>query len=248
MSTHPVLAAHPRWQEHQAKVAGLRRREESIRKQVLAAQGEAEKKRQAHSAAFAKAVQTGGILPSEPLPMSDGYDRALAMLRQEDESLRAEGEAVMGEIAPELEEATRDRNRVAMTQVAKEGKTLERLRDEIQQNLRFVAEVRASVDRANPGDVVRPSLAARTRTALTYDELLAFAEFDGDPLAPEPLPPSAGRVVPDDGKDEMIMMRRHNRQFTVQQQVKTFGLDTAGAFGAPPAMPPPRSAPWPGEI
>ncbi|MHB8185892.1 MAG: hypothetical protein ACYDDU_07345 [Dermatophilaceae bacterium] len=243
MSTHPVLAAHPRWQEHEAKVAELRVREESIRKQVLAASALAEEKRQAHNVAFAKAVSTGGILPSEPPAIPAGFDRALQMLRLEADALRSAGEVVMAEIADDLEAATRDRNRVAMAQVAKERKTLERLRDQVHENLRFVAQVRASVDRANLGAVVRPSRAARTRAGLTFDELLSFAESDSDPLEPEPIPPAVGgRVMIDDGTDESIaVMRRHNAGFTVQHQAATLGLhvqsDTVGAFGARPVEP-----------
>lgn len=250
MSAHPVLAAHPRWQEHEARVADLRVRQESVRQQVLAAQAALSEQQRAYDGDLAEAVRTGGTLPDKPPPMPDTFDRALEMLRHEDEALRAAGGALMAEIAPELEESTRDRNRVAMVQVAKTGKALEKLRNEVQCNLSFVAGVRAQVDGANPGGIVRPSRAARTRTRLTYDELLSFAEFDSDPLEPEPLPPPVGRILVDDGSDEVVM-RRHNAQFTDQQRVKMLGLqvqkDEIGAFGARPWVPL-RDMPRPGEI
>ena len=63
-------------------------------------------------------------------------------------------------------------------EVAKVGRSLEKLRDEVHENLMFLTQVRVSVDQANPGAVVRPSRSARTLTRLTYDDLLSFAEFD----------------------------------------------------------------------
>lgn len=67
---------------------------------MLTAQAAAEEKRQAHKVAFAKAVSTGGTLPVEPPPIPAGFDRALQMLRTEDDALRADGVALMAEIAP----------------------------------------------------------------------------------------------------------------------------------------------------
>ncbi len=153
--------------------------------------------RAAFEIAVAEAVQTGGDLPTPPAPVSEAHDRALGLLFAEVRSLDEQQGAVLAEIADDVEAALHERVAVTMAEVRGLMPRLDRARRSLVDDLALVRRVRAAADSA-AGDLRRPSRADRTPSMLTLDDLADLVEYDGDPLAPAPLPaPQAGVVVRD---------------------------------------------------
>lgn len=186
--SHPALEEHPKYVDRMAVVAEVQSRADLVRDQVLAHQREIDHAAREQEVAIAKAVAEGTpVPPTPPAPASnDALQAALHLVAREQQIALVQTEALVAEIAEEVEDRLRKAVTADMREVADHARAVEEARQRVEDALRAAARVRRAVE-AQQSEITRPSRADRTRTFIDTSDLLDLARSGGDVLAPLPV-------------------------------------------------------------
>ncbi len=203
--SHDVLRANETWAAYEAASEALREKRAALVRHIFDAKAPHEQAKVEHAAAVASAVESGDAPPPAPEePDLRAYTQAEALLRMQEEAHRERKDSVLAEIATDVLNALEDREHVDNVEAVAIAPRLRRLVTRRSADLALVAQVIGAVDR-EAGLSTHPSRAERVPRSIGVEALLAAAEADVSVLEPVPmLGPSAGRVLPDDGRDDGI--------------------------------------------
>lgn len=203
-----VLQANPVWAAWAAERVALQEKRAALVRHTFDARAPYEQAVAEHRAAVAAAVDAGEVPPVSPeVPDLRHLNDAAAMLRTKEAAHQACKDEVLAEAAEDVLLALRDRESADNARLAMLAPEVHRLRARRVADLDLYAQVIGAQDR-HAGLTVHPSRQERVSRDVTTDALLNAAEADVSLLAPVPMTGvPAGRVVPDDGRDESARNR-----------------------------------------
>ncbi|QBF46387.1 hypothetical protein [Janibacter limosus] len=203
-----ILEEHPRWVEHEQRVAELQARRAKV---SAAAREEAEAYRaalDAHREAVEKAADQGHPIPQEaPEKPGRANTDAIRHLQREHDLLRDEEKRLKAEVLPDLEAAARGRWATRRDDVAAAVAVLAEAAQELRQDARVVAEARTLADSQKKA-IPRPTAGERTVTRWGVEEVVDVLQHGRDPFALVPVERGGPRIMDGHGAPESTPPRR----------------------------------------
>lgn len=186
--TYSLLDEHPLWKEHQARVEGLNAAERSDRQHLQAEADANQEKLRVWREATREATLAGKPTPKKPEEpdLETGIIRSRTFAAEQ-EALRAAGNRLLAELAPEIEEQAEARWVEVLPRAQAALAAADRSKAEVEAVLATLTLVRRAKE-AQSAEVERPSEADRTKARLTLDEFGAFTNAGVSPFGPTPLP------------------------------------------------------------
>jgi hypothetical protein len=215
--THPILTAHPAYQQWEKRGADLAKRRDSLARQVMAAQQEEAKVDAAHAVKVQEAVEKSKPIPSRPeRPDLSHLDAALGFQRRAEEAHRDQRTSVVAEVAADgglL--GVEDRLEAGLARITEVAPTIRDAQADLQETLAVYRDMVRAQDIVN-GLTIRPPRASRVRTTWDVDSLLSAAV--ADLMALEPIPKGTGTMIMpgDAGPEREPPIVTHNRAIAAE--------------------------------
>lgn len=190
-----ILEEHPRWIEHEARVAEANERRSKVSAAMLEEGDQYRKALVAHKASVEEAVRTGVPIPQdEPVGPSRANEHALRYVQREQEALHEEGKRLQADLLPEMEAEARERWETRKGELAEVVQLLTEAAQDLRQDAGVVAQCRTLVDNQKKA-IPRPTGGERTTTRWDVADVVDVLQHGRDPFALIPLDRGGPRIM-----------------------------------------------------